>query len=104
MLTIVERCPLRMKMVLMSEIYFCRNWVVKARNLCSPENAKEFCLDNLEEELSTLEKEFSQDFQEVGFCHNDLQYGNIMIDEKTRSITIIVSFVLDIHIDKLCCF
>ncbi|KAM7511275.1 hypothetical protein LguiB_010150 [Lonicera macranthoides] len=66
-----------------------RNWVVKARNLCSPEHAKEFCLDNLEEELSTLEKVFSQDFQEVGFCHNDLQYGNIMIDEKTRSITII---------------
>lgn len=28
----------------------------------------------------------------IGFCHNDLQYGNIMIDEDTNAITIIVSF------------
>ena len=41
-----------------------------------------------------LQKEFSQDHQDIGFCHNDLQYGNIMIDEKTRAITIIVCCLL----------
>lgn len=39
-----------------------------------------------------LERELSHDSQEIGFCHNDLQYGNIMMDEETRSITMIVSF------------
>lgn len=48
----------------------------------------------MEEEISTLEKELSSDSQPVGFCHNDLQYGNIMMDEETKSITIIVSFIL----------
>jgi choline/ethanolamine kinase len=41
-----------------------------------------------------LQKELSHDHLDVGFCHNDLQYGNIMMDEETRSITIIVSFLL----------
>lgn len=66
-----------------------RNWVGEAKRLSSPKDAKEFCLDTLEEEISMLQKEFSQDHQDIGFCHNDLQYGNIMIDEKTRAITII---------------
>ncbi|XP_042495659.1 probable choline kinase 2 [Macadamia integrifolia] len=66
-----------------------RNWVKKAKGLCSPEEVKEFCLDALDEEILELEKKLSADHQCVGFCHNDLQYGNIMIDEKTRSITII---------------
>lgn len=35
----------------------------------------------------------SQGYQEIGFCHNDLQYGNIMMDEDTRAITLIVSFI-----------
>ncbi|KAL0363690.1 UNVERIFIED_CONTAM: putative choline kinase [Sesamum calycinum] len=38
---------------------------------------------------SELEKNLSTGHQLVGFCHNDLQYGNIMIDEETRLITII---------------
>ncbi|KAK3009565.1 hypothetical protein RJ639_013542 [Escallonia herrerae] len=66
-----------------------RNWTGKARTLCSPEHAKEFLLDTLEEEIDILEKELLRDSQEVGFCHNDLQYGNVMIDEKTRTITLI---------------
>ena len=33
--------------------------------------------------------------QSVGFCHND-QYGNIMIYEETRQVTLIVSFIKDI--------
>ncbi|KAK2982318.1 hypothetical protein RJ640_029727 [Escallonia rubra] len=66
-----------------------RNWTGKARTLWSPEHAKEFLLDTLEEEIDILEKELSRDSQEVRFCHNDLQYGNVMIDEKTRTITLI---------------
>ncbi|CAI9116466.1 OLC1v1017617C5 [Oldenlandia corymbosa var. corymbosa] len=66
-----------------------RNWLSKAKSLCTTEHVKEFWLDKLENEIDMLEKECSQDEQEIGFCHNDLQYGNIMIDESTRSITLI---------------
>lgn len=62
--------------------------------MCSPQDAKEFGLDTLAEEIRMLEKQLSRDCQNVGFCHNDLQYGNIMMDEESRSITIIVSFLL----------
>ncbi|KAL7208414.1 hypothetical protein ACSBR1_030213 [Camellia fascicularis] len=66
-----------------------RNWLGEAKSLCSSENAKEFGIDTLEEEICILEKELSRDYQEIGFSHNDLQYGNIMMEEETRSITII---------------
>lgn len=62
--------------------------------MCPSEEAEAFRLDALDEEISTLEKTLSQDNQLIGFCHNDLQYGNIMIDEQTKSITIIVIFFL----------
>ncbi|KAL3599589.1 hypothetical protein D5086_007507 [Populus alba] len=65
-----------------------RNWLKTAKRLCTPEEAKPFRLDSIEEEISLLEKELSGDWS-IGFCHNDLQYGNIMIDEETRVITII---------------
>lgn len=39
-----------------------------------------------------LERALSRDAERIGFCHNDLQYGNIMIDEETRQVTIIVSY------------
>jgi choline/ethanolamine kinase len=57
--------------------------------LCSPKDAKKFNLDLLEDEINMLEKQLLQNYQDIGFSHNDLQYGNIMIDEETRSITII---------------
>jgi len=66
-----------------------RNWLCVAKSLCSSQDTKEFCLDTLGEEISMLQKELSHDHLDVGFCHNDLQYGNIMMDEETRSITII---------------
>ncbi|KAH0449148.1 hypothetical protein IEQ34_022948 [Dendrobium chrysotoxum] len=66
-----------------------RNWHKAAQRLCSTEQAKEFCLDTLEEEISSLEKLLAGDDQRIGFCHNDLQYGNIMMDEETKQITII---------------
>lgn len=43
-----------------------------------------------------LETALSRDGERIGFCHNDLQYGNIMIDEETRQVTIIVSCVFSL--------
>ncbi|OAP00042.1 hypothetical protein AXX17_AT4G10940 [Arabidopsis thaliana] len=70
-----------------------RTWVGQAKNLCSNEHSIEFGLDNIEDEINLLEQEVNNE-QEIGFCHNDLQYGNIMIDEETNAITIIVSLLL----------
>ncbi|XP_072998975.1 probable choline kinase 2 isoform X2 [Typha latifolia] len=66
-----------------------RNWLKAALNLCSYEEAKEFCLEKMNEEMVILENILSGENQRIGFCHNDLQYGNIMIDEETRQVTII---------------
>lgn len=66
-----------------------RKWVNVAKSLSSPEEAEAFHLDSMVEEISLLEQNLTRDNQRIGFCHNDLQYGNIMIDEQTRSITII---------------
>lgn len=65
-----------------------RDWLNTAKRLCPPEEAEEFCLSALQEEISELEQKLSSN-QGVGFCHNDLQYGNIMYDEQAKSITII---------------
>jgi choline/ethanolamine kinase len=73
---------------------FPRGWLVQAKSMCSAKDVKEFCLDSLENEINMLEKELSHDYLDIGFCHNDLQYGNIMLDEETRSITLIVSFLV----------
>ncbi|CAD6237068.1 unnamed protein product [Miscanthus lutarioriparius] len=66
-----------------------RNWLRTAKNLCPSEEAKEFRLDSVGNEITALENECSVDYQWIGFCHNDLQYGNIMIDEETNVLTII---------------
>ncbi|XP_024040533.1 probable choline kinase 2 isoform X4 [Citrus clementina] len=66
-----------------------RNWLIATKNLSPPEEARAFRLDAIEEEISTLEKALYRNDQHIGFCHNDLQYGNIMIDEETKSITLI---------------
>ncbi|XP_057541078.1 probable choline kinase 2 isoform X1 [Amaranthus tricolor] len=65
-----------------------RDWLNTAKRLCPPEEAESFCLTSLGEEISELERQLSSN-QFVGFCHNDLQYGNIMIDEQKMFITII---------------
>ncbi|TYH13363.1 hypothetical protein ES288_A06G135300v1 [Gossypium darwinii] len=66
-----------------------RTWLGHAKKFCSPKDAKDFCLNVLGDEINVLEKELAKDYQEIGFCHNDLQYGNIMMDEETRAITLI---------------
>lgn len=65
-----------------------RNWLSAAKSMCSAEEMQSLCLDAMEEEIETLHNCLAAD-QHIAFCHNDLQYGNIMIDEDTRSITII---------------
>ncbi|KQK05205.1 probable choline kinase 2 [Brachypodium distachyon] len=66
-----------------------RNWLKTAKSVCPSDEAKEFCLDSMEEEITALENLFSGEDHRIGFCHNDLQYGNIMIDEETKALTII---------------
>ncbi|KAL8166918.1 hypothetical protein V2J09_008417 [Rumex salicifolius] len=66
-----------------------RNWMKTAKNLCSKKDEKEFELTRLEDEIQMLKNELSEDGSVVGFCHNDLQYGNIMMDEEKGSITLI---------------
>ncbi|URE19930.1 choline ethanolamine [Musa troglodytarum] len=66
-----------------------RNWLGQALTLCPSEEVKEFRLDTLDEEIATLENILSTEDQSTGFCHNDLQYGNIMMDEESRQVTII---------------
>uniref|UniRef100_A0A7C9A171 Choline kinase 2 n=1 Tax=Opuntia streptacantha TaxID=393608 RepID=A0A7C9A171_OPUST len=65
-----------------------RDWLSTAKRLCPPQQAQEFRLYALGGEISELERKLSTN-KHIGFCHNDLQYGNIMIDEETRSITLI---------------
>ncbi|KAL5570647.1 hypothetical protein UlMin_027222 [Ulmus minor] len=66
-----------------------RNWLGAAKTLSTKEEADAFQLDLIDAELPLLEKELSAPHQRIGFCHNDLQYGNIMMDEESKSITII---------------
>lgn len=68
-----------------------RKCLETAKSVVTPEEADAFHLDADESEISVLERELS-DGQCVGFCHNDLQYGNIMIDGETKTLTIIVRF------------
>ncbi|CAL0300673.1 unnamed protein product [Lupinus luteus] len=66
-----------------------RNWLSESKTICFPKDIKNFGLENLDEEINMLEKLLSEGYEDIGFCHNDLQYGNIMMDEETRSITLI---------------
>ncbi|KAK7271514.1 hypothetical protein RJT34_27479 [Clitoria ternatea] len=66
-----------------------RNWLSAAKQISNPKEVEAFYLDRIDKEISLLEKELSGVNQRIGFCHNDLQYGNIMLDEETNSVTII---------------
>uniref|UniRef100_A0A7N0V7K7 Choline kinase n=1 Tax=Kalanchoe fedtschenkoi TaxID=63787 RepID=A0A7N0V7K7_KALFE len=66
-----------------------RKWLGDAKRLCSENESDCHLLQSLDKEISQLEKILPSDQQRIGLCHNDLQYGNIMMDETTKSITII---------------
>ncbi|CAM8949100.1 unnamed protein product [Rhodiola kirilowii] len=66
-----------------------RKWLGDAKRLCSEKESDQYHLNDLDEEITLLEKMMSNDQQRIGLCHNDLQYGNIMMDETTKSITFI---------------
>lgn len=76
-------------------VLWIRRWLEEARGRCSEEESNQFQLNKLGDEIAVLEKTLSGVEQSVGFCHNDLQYGNIMIYEETRQVTLIVSFLKD---------
>lgn len=84
----------------------CRNWLQKALTLTSPKHIKEFQLHDLGAEIEDLRVRLSSLDSEIGFCHNDLQYGNIMMDEEDNAITMIVSnegfctFISDVWTSK----
>lgn len=63
-----------------------------------PSIVKEFSLERLDEEIGDLQRLLTTPDQRIGFCHNDLQYGNIMISEKDDSVTIIVGLATTVPI------
>lgn len=70
---------------------FIRNWLSTAKTLCTSDESVEFSLEKVGDEIAKLEKELSGKDEITAFCHNDLQYGNIMMDEETGLVTLIVS-------------
>ncbi|GLJ52395.1 hypothetical protein SUGI_1114460 [Cryptomeria japonica] len=66
-----------------------RDWQEKSKRLSKPEIVEEFQLNGLQAEITKLRSAISKPGERVGFCHNDLQYGNIMINEKDGNVTLI---------------
>lgn len=66
-----------------------RNYLSEVQRISSSSKEDPFHIAAMEEEITTLENTLTGNHLPVGFCHNDLQYGNIMMDEVTKSITII---------------
>ncbi|MCO5599488.1 hypothetical protein L7F22_053592 [Adiantum nelumboides] len=67
-----------------------RDWLTEALSI--PSAAKfiaQVCSHSLKAEIEDLEIQASNLHSETGFCHNDLQYGNIMMDDETDILTII---------------
>jgi choline/ethanolamine kinase len=44
----------------------------------------------MKDEIDYLEKMLSREGESVGFCHNDLQYANMMFQDEDKCLTIIV--------------
>lgn len=66
-----------------------RDWLQKALDFSSPKHVKEFQLKELGAEIEDLRLRLSGFDSEIRFCHNDLQYGNIMMDEEDNTLTLI---------------
>ena len=70
----------RVENKIMSNPSMFQNWLGATQSFSSPEEAKSFCLDTIEEEISILEKELPVAHQCIIYCHSDFQYSNITID------------------------
>lgn len=70
-----------------------RKWLKTAKDMATSEEAEAVNLDAIEGEILLLQRKLAGE-EHIGFCHNDLQYGNIMMDEDTKAITIIVRYFL----------
>eukprot|EP00850_Spirogloea_muscicola_P019104 SM000183S03998 [mRNA] locus=s183:163671:165937:- [translate_table: standard] len=70
-----------------------RKWRTSALELCDPADIHEFNVYQLQAEIAQLQSVLhcggSRKRHWLGFCHNDLQYGNIMRDATTGILTLI---------------
>jgi hypothetical protein len=80
--------------------FFARDWLVKILEHSDSSQEGAFGLNiwddetidprKLDDEINYLQRRLDKRDTQIGFCHNDLQYGNIMLSEKDDSVTLIV--------------
>lgn len=66
-----------------------RRWLRTALALCPDVEVAGFRVDCMEDEINFLEKMLSGEGESIGFCHNDLQYANMMFNDEDKCLTII---------------
>jgi len=66
-----------------------RKWLGTALAVCPNVEVAGFRLECIEDEINYLEKMVSREGESVGFCHNDLQYANMMFQDEDKCLTII---------------
>lgn len=66
-----------------------RAWLESALEIVPRHLVREFGLEALGAEVAALERRLGGPCERLGYCHNDLQYGNIMVDERTGTVTLI---------------
>ncbi|KAG0611795.1 hypothetical protein M758_7G165100 [Ceratodon purpureus] len=76
-----------------------RDWLVKILEHSDSNQASDFGLNKLDneiidlnkldDEINYLQRRLDKRDTKIGFCHNDLQYGNIMLSEKDDAVTLI---------------
>lgn len=74
----------------LKSVVLTRDWLVKILEHSDSSQVSEFGLNKLDDEINDLQRRLMKPDTKIGFCHNDLQYGNIMLSEKDDSVTLIV--------------
>jgi thiamine kinase-like enzyme len=82
--------------------FFARDWLVKILEHSDSSQEGAFGLNiwddetidprKLDDEINYLQRRLDKRDTQIGFCHNDLQYGNIMLSEKDDSVTLTKEF------------
>ena len=75
-----------------------RDWLVKILEHSDSNQASDFGLNKLDndiidlnkldDEINYLQRRLDKRDTKIGFCRNDLQYGNIMLSEKDDAVTL----------------